>query len=414
MKKMLFILMALLVAAPAMALTLGETAKSGTTVTVTYDAAGGAFPRAFGLVLQATGGTITSVTAAKTGESVTGSKGFGIFPGTIDINSVTGVVDSYGSPVEPNALPGGPSATGTSRVVVALGSLYGPGDANKPDPSGNLFTVVCSAGTTALSVSEEETYRGGVVDVNAVGLTVATLNITFAVPETIIGTPVVTKTTAAPAIAGRVNAVRSETFSTTAVTGSLGGTIEYQFTFGSEGTSAWSTATTASHTFATATTSAWTANVTVQARLQATPTTFADSAAIVETGEAVKSTSTTIYAAWADFGRPVCWGYQRNCRGDADGLGGGIGAAKVWTNAADLNILAAGFSKNVAALKVASFGGVAAICADFNRLGGGIGAAKVWVNADDLNILALYFSKNVSLNPVCDATWQSNYNYWTN
>jgi len=181
MKKMLFVLMVLLIAMPAMAaVTLTEVSKTGTQATVGYAwASGVGFPRAFALTLVANGGFITSVTATKTGVSTSASKGYGIFPGTIVINT-SGVVTSDGTPVEPNALPGGGAANGASHhCIVALGSLYGPGDANKPASSGSLFTVVCSAGTTSVTVSEEDTYRGGVVDVNAVGLTVAPITITF-------------------------------------------------------------------------------------------------------------------------------------------------------------------------------------------------------------------------------------------
>jgi len=135
------------------------------------------------------------------------------------------------------------------------------------------------------------------------------------------------------------------------------------------------------------------------------------SANYVVTREPVKSSDTTIYATWVDFGRPNCWAYQRSCRGDADGIGGGIGTNKVWVNSTDLNILAAGYNKKVAELKLASYNGVPSICADNNRIGGGIGANKVWVNSDDLNNLALYFNKKVADCPVCD---QTNYWFWTN
>jgi len=184
MKKLVLVLAIALIAVPAFAaVTLTESGKTGTTVTVGYDATGAVLPRAFGLTLVATGGTITSVTATKVGESTSGAPGYGIFPGTIDINEVTGVVASYGSPVEPNGLPGG-GELGTYRVIVALGSLYAGGnDSNKPGVTGNLFTVVCSSGTTSLTVSEEDTYRGGVVDVNAVAMTVAPKVITFAAPD---------------------------------------------------------------------------------------------------------------------------------------------------------------------------------------------------------------------------------------
>jgi len=421
MRKLL-ILLAVLIATPAFAtVTLTESAKTGTTVTVGYSyAEPNGLPRAFALVLQATGGTITSVTPYMTGESGAPTatpalaKGYGIFPGTIVIDS-NGNVTDYSTPVEPNGLPGGPSATGTSRVVVALGSLYAGGsDANKPGNTGALFTVVCSSGTTSLNVSEEDTYRGGVVDVNAVALDVDAINITFAVAETITGTPVVAKTTDAPAIDGRVNAVRVESFTASGVAGSLGGTLEYQFDWGDGSTLVWDTAATQTHTFASATTAAWTTNVTVQARLLATPATVsAVSAPIAETGETVKSTA-TFYATWASFDRPACWGFIRNCRGDTNNAKSGYTPSTyVWVNSADLTCLALAFNKVESDLRlVTCTGGFPGVCTDFNRLKSGYTPSTyVWVNSAYLSILATYFNQVESSVPVCD---QSNYNYWTN
>ena len=55
-------------------------ANSGMTATIGYNYDGtGARPRAFALVLQTTGGTITSVTPAKTGESTAAAKGLEFF-----------------------------------------------------------------------------------------------------------------------------------------------------------------------------------------------------------------------------------------------------------------------------------------------------------------------------------------------
>jgi len=153
---------------------------SGNTATIgySYTGSGTDFPRAFALTLdtQDAGVTITAVTPTMKGQSGTpgatpaNAKGFGIFPGTIVIDS-TGTVTDFNTPVEPNNLHGsGQSLLGTSKVIVALGALY-KGDANKPAASGNLFTVTTS-GTCTLKVTPEVTYRGGVVDINAVAIAV--------------------------------------------------------------------------------------------------------------------------------------------------------------------------------------------------------------------------------------------------
>jgi hypothetical protein len=263
-------------------------------------------------------------------------------------------------------------------------------------------------------MTDELTYRGGVVyEDGTQDLTATDKSFTYTtvVPETIT-TPTVTKTTAAPAVANKVNGGRVETFVATGATSNLSHTLQYQFTWGDAVVGSWGAAT-QTHTYTYAATGSYT--VTVQARC-ATDTVVlsAVSANYVETREAVKS-SATFYATWADFGRPPCWAFQRNCRGDADGLGSGIGANKIWVNSTDLNILAAGFNKNVATLKTSSYGGVPSICADNDRLGSGIGANKIWVNSTDLNRLAILAFNQRPVNvPVCDAAWQSNYWFWTN
>jgi hypothetical protein len=418
MKKLILVLAIALMASPTFALTV-YLQREGTSniVDVNYSGADAAnLPRAFALdVTIDSPGVISDVNNFKTGESTAASKGFGIYPARIDINTA-GVVKSWGSPLADTTDPGaGSSAIGTGHVVLEFASLYFS-DANKPAISGRLCQLTITPNTTTVNLNvratAETTYRGGVVlsDGTQFPTDINTLYRKPAVTETIT-TPTVTKTTAAPAVADKVNGGRLETYVATGATSNLGHTLQYQFTWGDGVVGPWGAATqTYTYTYA----AAGSYTVTVQARCATdTAVLSAVSANYVVTRETVKS-SVAFYAAWADFGRPICWGYQRNCRGDADGAGSGIGAAKIWVNATDLNILAAGFGKNVAALKAASFGGVPAICADNDRAGTGLGAAKIWVNATDLGTLALYYGKNVAGCPVCNAAWQANYWFWTN
>jgi hypothetical protein len=136
-------------------------------VNYAYDTVG-SFPRAFALDISTTVGTITGVTATKVGESVVGSTGFGIFPGTIAIDS-TGSVTSNGSPVAPQSdLPSGTLAgLGTSAVTVELGSLYAS-SAAKPANSGTILTVSIALSSadpsrTATITIAPNVARGGVV-----------------------------------------------------------------------------------------------------------------------------------------------------------------------------------------------------------------------------------------------------------
>jgi hypothetical protein len=193
MKKMLIVLLAIAIATPAMAaVTVSGTDQGSLVGKVSYNWDGaGKRPRAFALTVSVSAGTITTCTPTKTGESTAASKGFGIFPGTIAIDS-TGAVTSYGTPVEANTRPGaGGTGLGTSSIVIAMGSLYTAGDANKaPANSGDLFTFAVTSACT-VTVTPEVTYRAGVVGEDANGITVAP--ITFALTA---GTPECMKSTA--------------------------------------------------------------------------------------------------------------------------------------------------------------------------------------------------------------------------
>ena len=111
-------------------------------------------------------------------------------------------------------------------------------------------------------------------------------------------------------------------------------------------------------------------------------------------GECVKSDA-PFYAEWVGAGkpwdRPDCWCYERNCRGDADGLKPGM----FWVETGDLDILLDSFNigdKNMTGNR---------ICGDFDHKAPGM----FRVETDDLDILLLYFNigdKNV---PVCPPDW---------
>jgi hypothetical protein len=68
-----------------------------------------------------------------------------------------------GSPIEPPSGFGGTLGTGlgTSTIVVAMGSMY-PTGAPGPASSGVLMTINVS-GPCFISITPENTYRGGVV-----------------------------------------------------------------------------------------------------------------------------------------------------------------------------------------------------------------------------------------------------------
>jgi hypothetical protein len=125
---------------------------------------------AFGLRVSVDAGTITAVSPNHVGESNSTAKGFGIFLGTIDINSTTGAVDNYGTPVAPNSPDTGTAGTGldTNTVVIELGALYE--DGNAPPLGGTLCQVTVSQ-TCKMTVTVDATRCGqtsGAQDAGAV------------------------------------------------------------------------------------------------------------------------------------------------------------------------------------------------------------------------------------------------------
>jgi hypothetical protein len=138
MKKLYFVLTALLLAAPAFCDINVACSADGNEVTVTYATTDSNLPRAFGLDISLSGSAnIVAVTYS--------DPNFWVHPGTISI--VDGDVNDEGTPVAPYSEPGRElEGLGTDGMTIEMGSLYDANDANHPDPpdgSGVLlkFTV---------------------------------------------------------------------------------------------------------------------------------------------------------------------------------------------------------------------------------------------------------------------------------
>jgi len=114
--------------------------------------------------------------------------------------------------------------------------------------------------------------------------------------------------------------------------------------------------------------------------------------------ECVKSTA-PFYAAWVQFGKPNCWCYKKQCRGDVDGASQ-LGRP-VSNN--DLTKFKEAFNKTDAQLQAVVNG----ICADLDH------AAQLGrrVSNNDLQTFKLYFNKADANVPICE---MDNYNFWTN
>jgi hypothetical protein len=100
------------------------------------------------------------------------------------------------------------------------------------------------------------------------------------------------------------------------------------------------------------------------------------------------------YAAWVQYGKPACWAYAKNCKGDADGLKQGTTKQGFWhVGTGDLNVLLAAWEVKESATGTTPSGpGILSvtngICADFARDIQGTTKQGFWrVGTNDLNIL---------------------------
>jgi len=106
---------------------------------------------------------------------------------------------------------------------------------------------------------------------------------------------------------------------------------------------------------------------------------------------------------WVAWSKPSCWCYQRQCRGDSDGIKTG----PFWVAIPDLNLFKLSFNKTDVVLATVTNG----ICCDFDHLKTG----PFRVAIPDLNIFKTYFNKPELSVPSCDASpvITGPYNFWT-
>ena len=166
MRKIAFVLAVLLLSASALAtVTITATQIGGTNdVSITYAVTGEPNRvRAFALDISVDNGTIVGISDYNVGECNSVSKGYGIFPGTIDVNTGDGSINDVGSPVAPAVDQGALGGLGTSGITIEMGSLFDD-DANAPADSGTLCKIKLSLTNGSATVDlEENTTRGGIV-----------------------------------------------------------------------------------------------------------------------------------------------------------------------------------------------------------------------------------------------------------
>lgn len=181
MRKLMLIVAAIAIAAPALAtVNIGITDLGGGQAAITYNADGGEAVRAFALDITVDAGVIEAVSGYKTGESVTGSLGYGIFPGNFRdyINPATpDWGDPNYTPVAPSGDPDALGGLGTAGVTIELGSLYV--DANSPAASGTL--CVLDVSESCNMCVELNASRGGVVLEDATAATTNALPVCQAI-----------------------------------------------------------------------------------------------------------------------------------------------------------------------------------------------------------------------------------------
>jgi hypothetical protein len=124
--------------------------------------------------------------------------------------------------------------------------------------------------------------------------------------------------------------------------------------------------------------------------------------------DCLSSSAGTEYTKWVNYGKPDCWCYRKNCRGDADG-------ALTLTKPVmlpDLTIFKGAYGKTVTQIKGTVISGKPAICADFDRKD----TLTKPVMLPDLTVFKSYYGKVATSVPQCDQApiTSGPYNSWTN
>ena len=116
------------------------------------------------------------------------------------------------------------------------------------------------------------------------------------------------------------------------------------------------------------------------------------------------------HSYWVTWGKPNCWCYQRQCRGDINGLK----TMNKWVQSADLNLFRNAYGKTNAQLALITGG----ICADLNHKP----TMGKHVQSADLTIFRKYYGDATAAIPTCDLADPPNgysvpytgpYNFWT-
>ncbi len=336
-------------------------------VTITYSS--DVDVRAFALDLAVDNGTNIGdnpPTDFLAGESVNPNTGYGIFPSRFRDFIDPANPDpcwSNATNYNPTTAWDEPGAENTGlgwpSMVVELGTLY-KGEPNKPALTGTLFTFDVNSEMVSdcnLTITADD-LRGAIVGSDANEITATNLPYTIQITFAPVGCTV-------PDVVGMT---RDAAIAAIATAGFTGGIADNNVAGSGEPVSQ------------------------VIAQDQTAGSTI-DCATVITldvVSEPFKPDHPD-YATWASVGKPTCWAYERQCKGDANGTK----QILYWVSQQDLDILRTGLNKTVLP--------AGAICADFNHQK----QILYRVSQQDLDILRVYLNKTVV--PSCDATYM---NYW--
>lgn len=163
MRRSLFLIMALMLATPALGtvvITCND--EDNGVVSISYNASTETeLVRAFALDVSVdSGATIEAID----GNSFSGGEGnkYGIFPGTIDLTDPNN--PDWNSPIAPSTDPGAEgTGLGTNRVILEMGSLYDPDVYAGPATSGQLCKLQLDLTSDCNVAIVVEPTRGGIV-----------------------------------------------------------------------------------------------------------------------------------------------------------------------------------------------------------------------------------------------------------
>lgn len=159
MKKVSLVIVMLVLAAPAMAVVEIIAVDEGSgVVRIDYNNTDAQRVRAFALDISVDTGTIDAISDYFVGECNSTAQGYGIFPGSIAIDS-GGTVTDYNNPVAPAGDANAAGPLGSGAITIEMGSLYE--STNFPANQGTLckITVTCESEVSVVVNAR----RGGIV-----------------------------------------------------------------------------------------------------------------------------------------------------------------------------------------------------------------------------------------------------------